>query len=120
MHGSDALTGTIQNGLGIYYMLVVVLNLGFAAYYFSASRNKAQGLLWVVVSGLFLVHALAYFGHLGWMLPRGFRDSVTNMMGAMGGQLGPIVYTVLSVLGFVLFLRYRALITRPTVAWGIL
>jgi Cytochrome b(C-terminal)/b6/petD len=119
MHGSDALTGTIQNGLGIYYLLVMALNLGFAAYYLSGGRNKAQGLLWTVVSGIFLLHALAYFAHLGWVLPRGFKDSVTNLMGAMGGQLGPILYTLGSVVGFILFLRYRRFITQPLVAWTI-
>ena len=41
-------------------------------------------------------------------------------MGAAGGQAGPILYTTLSVAGFLLFLYYRKFLTYPTVAWAIM
>ena len=47
MHGE--LTPHIQNGLGVYYLLVLLLNLGFAAYLFWLGKNKPQALLWTVV-----------------------------------------------------------------------
>src|SRR5205085_4731133 len=77
MHG-ERLTSHIQNGLGVYYLLVVLLNLGFAAYVFYFGRNKAAVVVGLAAAGVFLLHALAYFGHLGWMLPHGFRDFTTR------------------------------------------
>jgi hypothetical protein len=120
MHGSDNLTPSIQTGLAIYYLLVVLLNLGFAGYQFFARRDRLQGLLWTAVAGVFLVHALAYFGHLGWTLPQGFRDTTTRIMGMMGGQLGPILYVTGAVVAFFVFLRFRQLFTEPLIAWAVL
>jgi hypothetical protein len=116
MHGSENLTPTIQDGLGIYYLLVMLLNLGFAAYYFFKGRQRGWGLVWAVVAGVFLLHAVAYFLHLGWVLPEGFRNATTRLMGAMGGQMGPILYTTLSVVAFILFLYFRKFLTEPVVA----
>lgn len=119
MHDSG-LTASIQNGLGIYYLLVVLLNLGFAIYQLRFRRDALQAIIWVAVAGLFLVHAVAYFVHAGWTLPQGYRDSITRLMGMMGGQLGPILYVTGAVVGFILFLRFRAVLTQPLIAWGIL
>src|SRR5437870_1485834 len=116
MHG-DSLTPPIQNGLGVYYLLVMLLNLGYAAYLLFISKNKTQAIVWIIAGGVFLLHAFVYFGHLGWMLPQGFRGTTTRIMGAMGGQMGPILY-VLSMVGlFVLFLYFRKFLTQPLVAW---
>src|SRR5262249_50572767 len=56
----ENLTPPIQTGIGIYYFLVVLLNLGFVAYCYYAKRNMTQVLIWSIVSGVFLVHGLAY------------------------------------------------------------
>src|SRR5262249_55149363 len=56
----EYLTPSIQTGIGIYYFLVVLLNLGFVAYCYYAKRNMTQVLIWSIVSGVFLVHGLAY------------------------------------------------------------
>src|SRR5262249_8345284 len=99
---------------------VVLLNLGFAIYQLRFRRDALQAIIWVAVAGLFLVHAIAYFVHAGWMLPQGFRDSITRLMGMMGGQLGPILYVTGAVVAFIIFLRFRAFLTEPLIAWGLL
>jgi hypothetical protein len=118
MHGE--LTASIQNGLGIYYLLVVILNLGFAAYQHYGRKDSRQGLIWTIVAGVFFIHAVAYFLHSNWVLSSWFRDTVTRIMGIYGGQMGPILYTLLSVVLFALFLRYRKPLTEPITAWAIL
>jgi hypothetical protein len=117
MHGPGEMTDSLQNGLGIYYLLVVLLNLGFAAYHWYVPRDKRLGGLGAVLGVVALIHAAAYFGHLGWILPAGIRSGTTRIMGAAGGQAGPILYTALSVAGFCLFLYYRRFFTQPPVAW---
>ncbi len=120
MHGSDTLTSSIQNGLGVYYLLLVALNLGYVAYQVTNRKNMVQAVVWGAVSLGFLVLAGMYFMHHGPVLPIGVREESTTVMGMMGGQLGPILYTGLSVLGFVLLLQFRSFLTAPTVAWTIL
>src|SRR5437868_13871580 len=104
MHDS-ALTPGVQNGLAIYFLLVVLLIVGFVIYHLRFRRDALQAVVWLAVSALFLVHAIAYFAHWGWTLPQGFRDWVTQLMGMMGGQLGPILYVTGAVVAFILFLR---------------
>ncbi len=120
MHGSENLTASIQNGLGVYYLLLVLLNLGYVVYQVVNRKNLVQAVIWGAVALLFLVHAGAYFARLGWVLPIGVREDSTNFMGLYGGQLGPILYIGLAVLGFILVLRFRNFLTAPAVAWTIL
>ncbi len=120
MHGIESLSHSTQNGLGIFYVLVVLLNLGYAGYQFYFGRDRRPILVGVAFAGVFLIHALAYFAHLGWTLPQGLREGVTNVMGWYGGQAGPILYTLMSVVGFILVLRFRRFVTAPVVAWTIL
>jgi hypothetical protein len=114
------LTPVFQTDLGIFYLIVVLLNLGFAAYQFYVKRDMRLSLLGGLLGAVFAIHALAYLTHHGWELPSGMRAFTTSLMGAMGGQAGPILYSTLSVLGFVLFLYYRKTLTEPAVAWTIL
>jgi hypothetical protein len=119
MSENGTLTTAFQTDLGVFYLIAVALNLGFTAYQHRVKKNKNLTRLGIVSSGIFLIHALAYLAHLDWQLPEGFRVFTTNLMGAMGGQAGPILYTTLSVLGFILFLRYRKPLTEPGAAWTI-
>lgn len=113
MHNShDHLSGSIQTGLGVFYFLIVLMNLGFA-YYCSKQRNKGGAALWTLVAAVFLIHSVAYFLHLGWTLPIGVRHAVDSVMNAVS-------YFLASVLGFILFLRFRKTLTEPGVAWAIL
>jgi hypothetical protein len=113
MH-TETLSPDIQNGLGVYYLLVTILNLGFAAYfYWGPRRDMTQVAIWSGVAGLFLIHAVAYFLHFGWILPAGVREFVNFV-------LGPVSYFILAVVGFVLLLYFRKFFTDPIVAWTIL
>jgi hypothetical protein len=117
MHGSEQ-NGSLAVGLVSYYALCVLLNLGFAAYHWFVSKNKSQAALWGVVGVLFLVHTGLYVAAAashksGPELPQSARDAVDWMM-------GPIVYTTISVVGFVAILYWRRFFTQPAVAFAIL
>src|SRR6266567_259089 len=101
---------TFETGLGVFFLLGMLLNLGFAAYYFRAEKNAAAGLFWAAVAGLFLVQAFGFLAHLGWALPPGPREAVDFIM-------GPVTYTGLSVVGFCAFVTFRRTLTNPHVAW---
>jgi hypothetical protein len=113
MHDSDSLDLSTQHGLGYYYLAVVLLNLGFACYWWYGRRNRAQTALWTTVTGIFLIHAVIYFSGNGWVMPQGLRDAADFVM-------NPVTYFVGSVVAFVLFIWFRRTLTEPAVAWGIL
>jgi hypothetical protein len=109
-----------QTGLGVFYLLIVLLNLGFAIYQGRAKRDTGVGLFGLGWAVLFLFQAVFYLIHYGWQLDAGLRRGTTSLMLAYGGQAGPILYSTLSVIGFALFLYFREFLTRPAVAWTIL
>jgi hypothetical protein len=113
MHNHEVLSGSIQTGLGVYYFLVVLLNLGFAAYFLFARRNVLQTLIWVAVSAVFLIHGVLFWSHHGFIIPHRLRELVDDMM-------NPVTYFVLATLGLYVFLRFRSFFTDPVVAWAIL
>ena len=86
----------LQIGLGIYYLLGMIMNLGFASYQ-NRHRNRTQGRLWMFVACVFLFHALAYFFQAGWVLP----DAIKN---AVNAAMNPVSYFVLALSGLILVL----------------
>jgi hypothetical protein len=110
----------LQNSLAVYYLLVALLNFGFAAWWFYSAKRTAAAAFWALVSGVFLIHAFLYLSHSGPVLSRSVRDFTTGFMGLYGGQMGPILYVTLSIVGFVLLLYFRRFFVRPSVAWAIL
>ena len=120
MHDSGSLLpSSFQNSLAIFYLLVAVFNLGFAAFHFKLSKDKKLTLLGLIFGGIFVIHAGAYFSQLGWQMPAAFREWTTDLMGRMGGQAGPILYSLISVVLFVAFLYFRCFCTLPSSAWVI-
>jgi hypothetical protein len=113
MYGETSLAPSIQDGLGIYYVLLAILNVGFAAYQLWNRRNLLQTVIWAAVAVIFLIHAVAYFTKQGWTLPMSAKDLADQLM-------GPVTYFVLSVAAFVLFILFRRFLTLPAVAWGFL
>jgi hypothetical protein len=103
----------VQNGLGIFYLLVALMNVGFAVYQNSVSKSRSQPLIWGLVAGIFLIHAIANFLHADWVLASGFRDFVNNVM-------NPVSYFVLATIGLIVLLYFRAPLTEPIVAWSVL
>jgi hypothetical protein len=107
------LSHSLQNGLAVYYLLVALLNAGFAAYYFFGLKDVVRAAIWSLVAVLFLVHTGAYFAHAGWVLPQRIRDSVDFI-------IGPVLYTSSSVVLFALMLTFRRFFVRPEVALTLL
>src|SRR5712691_7396823 len=58
----ENLTVSILIGLCVFYLLVMLLNVGFVAYQHYVRKDWMHVMLWSAVAGLFLVHSLIY----GW------------------------------------------------------
>jgi hypothetical protein len=104
---------SLQNGLAVYFFLVALMNVGFAAYYFYGPKKRGLALLWAAVAVVFVVHGVAYLAHLNWTLSSSFREAVDRIM-------GPVIYTTVSVIAFVLLYVFRRFFTNPQVAWALL
>lgn len=102
---------SVENGLGWYYLLVMALNLGFAAYYYCQEKNVGIAGVWAGVSGLYFIHAAANFLHLNWRLPSGILDLVDKVVGAES-------FFIAAVVGFTCVLVFRKTLTNPQVAWA--
>ena len=120
MHGSASLSHSTAFSLAVFYLLVVVLNIGYAAYLLYVNRDRKQAAIWGAVAGVFLIHAALYLSPARPVLPASVGETTTRIMGAWNGQAGPILYTVLSVLAFAGLLYYRKFLTQPIVAWSLL
>lgn len=110
---AHGMTGSVQLGLAVYYLLVLLLNLGFAAYVYFSEKKPGQALAWMLVGGVFLIHAVAYLLHAGWVIPQGIRNAVDLVM-------GPVTYFAVSVIAFFAFIWFRKFFTEPVVAWSAL
>ncbi len=106
------LSPEIQNGIAVYFLVVALLNAGFAAWFLRAGRVAAAA-GWGAVTALALVIAGAYFAHRNWVLPPSAREAIDFLM-------GPVVYTSLSILLFALLLIFRKVFVIPHVAWAVL
>ncbi|HYV38160.1 MAG TPA: hypothetical protein VE988_20915 [Gemmataceae bacterium] len=113
MHNHDGLSSGMQTGLGVYYFLVFLLNVGFAAYWHYSQKNAKQASLWAVVSAIFLFHAFLYLGHFGPVLPHSIRHFVNEV-------LGPTTYFIAACVGFWAMLQFRKLLSDSSVAFGLL
>jgi hypothetical protein len=166
MFATENLTVAILTGLGVYFLLVVLLNVGFAAHQHFVRKNHTQTLIWSAVAGVFLIISLLYFGAALWWGIAEHRvtaaenrleqlqasgPSEDDIAGAEGDVskaqrrlesfrnladrilvvpyrlrdaadwlMGPVSYFVLSVVAFVLFLRFRDFLVEPVVAWSFL
>jgi hypothetical protein len=113
MHGEE-LSPSVQKGLAVYYVLVAVLNAGFA-YYHVKHRNRPQALLWLIAAGVFVVHAFAYLSPGGAHLV--ISETITYWV---DWATNAVSYFVLSSLAFIALLVFRRTLTAPPVAWGLM
>jgi Cytochrome b(C-terminal)/b6/petD len=111
---SHELTNSLQNSLGVYYILCALLNVGFAIY-FLRRKDLVKGVVWTVVAFVFLIHAGAYMSHLGWTLSRSFRDYVDSIV---TGPRGATIYVSTSFIAFAILLVFRKFFVNPQVAWA--
>src|SRR5436305_1549347 len=104
------MSAALQYGLAGYYLLVAVMNAGFAAYYhfYSEPRKKNVAVVWYAVAAVFVLHAVAYALQAGWVIPLWIRHAVDDVT-------GPISYTLLSVIGFAALLYWRRFFVQPQV-----
>jgi hypothetical protein len=109
----------LQTGLAWYFVLCALMNAGFALYYqrFSEPRKLKIAYIWYAVAAVFLLHAAAYFAHLGWVIPHWFSEAVDHVL---RGNLGATIYVTLSVIAFVVLIIWRRVFVGPQVAWSIL
>ena len=107
------MSASFQTGLGIFFLLGMVLNLGFAAYYWRTDKKSPAGLIWTLVAGLYFLQAIGFLARVNWVIPQAITRGVDAIM-------GPVTYTTLSVIAFAAFLYWRRTLTNPHVAWGIL
>src|ERR1700736_7001284 len=113
MHDSLAhhLSGSLPTGIGLFYFLVMLMNVGFALYQHYERKDQLQTIIWGVVASVFGIHALAYLVHFGWSIfpwMQHFIDWVMN----------PVSYFLLAVTGFAVLLYFRRVATEPVVAWS--
>jgi hypothetical protein len=109
------LSSEVQTGLGIYYGLCTLLIVGIAAYQSSASKSKTQPLVWGLVAGIFLIHALAFALGAQWTLAEGLKhNALTDLV------FNPTGYFVTATIGFFLFLFFRKPLTDITVGFSML
>jgi hypothetical protein len=106
---SDAL----QTGIGLFYFLVLLMNVGFALHMQYQVRNMTQAAIWYVVAAVFGVLAALYLTHHGppifpWL--QHFVDWVMN----------PVSYFLIAVAAFTAALYFRSLVTQPVFAWSVL
>ncbi len=73
-HAGPDITSAVKTGLGVYYALVSVMNVGFAIYQQRVAKRAGAAMLWYAVAGFFLVLAIAYFLGASIQLPLWFRD----------------------------------------------
>lgn len=112
MHDSH-LSSSLQNGLGVYYLILVVMNIAFANYMSKTAKDRRQAGFWMLVAGVFFIHAAANFMHLGWTLSGTIKHAVDAVM-------NPVSYFCMAVAGLSAFLFWRKQFTEPVVAWSIL
>jgi hypothetical protein len=112
-HSHEALSGSLQTGLGAYYLLVAFMNLGFAAYWYYERKNLVQTGIWAIVAVVFFIHSLLFLSHHGFVIPGSLEHFVDYVM-------NPVSYFVLAVVALVVMLWQRRFFTDPVVAWTIL
>jgi hypothetical protein len=118
MHGPTPATPSLAYGLAVFYLLCLLLNLGFAAYHWTRTKDRVQALVWGGVGAVFLILAVVYLmaglgGSPGPVIPQAVRDAVDWLM-------GPITYSTLSVIAFAALIIWRRWFVKPVVAWTIL
>ena len=103
----------LQTGLGFFYVLCALMNVFFGLYYQRSAtpRKPTIAFVWYAVAAVFLLHSVAYFLQLNWVLPKDIRNFVDYLT-------GPVTYTVLSLVAFVALLVWRRFFVDPQVAWA--
>jgi len=112
-HDSVGLAPGLQTGIGLFYFLATLMNVGFAIYQQYENKNRLQAIIWYVVAGIFGIHAAAYLALKGWAIFPWLQHGVDYVM-------GPVTYFLIATIAFALVLYFRKFATEPPVAWSVL
>lgn len=118
------LTSSVLTGLGWYYLIMFVMNLLWTIRSYRVDghfRNDVPvATIWAVVSAVLLMVSAAHFSAAGspesflLRLPLWFREFLDAWFS------NPVIYFVLSIVGFAAMIWLREWWTRPAVAWSLL
>ena len=67
MHDTSGLSPSLQTGIGLFYFLVMLMNVGFAMYQHYEQKNKLQTMIWGV--GVILLVLTLLLSFTGYLLP---------------------------------------------------
>jgi len=121
MHGHvdiEQFYANISTFLGPYYLALALMN-GVAALYLWRSMGKAgQALIWIVVSGFFVILAsIASAGSPAFMQAVSIPPAMRNLIDAL---TGPVVYSVGTVVLLAVLFVFRRFFVKPVVAGSML
>lgn len=113
------MSGSLQTGIGLFYFLVMLMNVGFALYQQQTVKNATQAMIWYVVAAIFGVLAALYLTHHGPAIFPWLQHAIDWVM-------GPVTYFCIAVLAFTVVMVLAALpatrlwVTNPVLAWSVL
>jgi len=113
-YGGHPMSAGLQIGLGVFYLIVLLMNAWFLMAQFRKQHHVKTG--WLVQHSLFmaafLILSAACFTQQGWAAPHWIKHLVDWFM-------GPVTYFVTSTLGFCLVIYYRRFFVDPINAWTV-
>ena len=59
------MSDSLQTGIGIFYFLAALMNVGFALHYQKVAKDMLQAIIWYVVAGAFALLGVLYMAHHG-------------------------------------------------------
>ncbi len=107
------MSGALQTGIGFFYFLVMLMNVGFALQMQFQLKNMLQAIIWYIVAGVFGGLAVLYLTHHGLAIFPWLQNAIDWIM-------GPTTYFLVAVVAFTLALYFRKIVTNPIFAWAVL
>ncbi len=99
------LSAELQNGLAVFYVLVALLNVGFAAYYYAAARTCSRSSSGASSPASSCIHAGAYLRPCGLDLSSSCKSAVNSVF---TGTKGATIYVSVSIVAFVILLTFAS------------
>ncbi len=110
---SHHLSDSLQMGIGLFYFLAALMNVGFALHHQKVAKDMLQAIIWYVVAGFFALLAVLYLTHHGPVIFTWLQNMVDWIM-------GPVTYFLIAAVTFSLALFFRRMVTHPVFAWSVL
>jgi hypothetical protein len=107
------MSDSLQAGVGLFYILVALMNIGFAYYQQKSNKDMLQAIVWYIVAGVFGGLGALYLVHKGFPIFSWLTHAINFIM-------GPVTYFVAAVVAFTLALIFRKFVTHPVFAWTVL